>query len=194
MAINCSLTGLEFLSVLFNTIFVIGIANQKIWAWLSGFIGCFLAVFLFFFDALYAEAALNIFYSGLAIYGWLRWRNTSNAPKLRRLKKDFRISIDQVSSIPLILIFALILGYMMDLSTNNPLPYTDCVIAALSILATIWQAQKIIENWFVWMFVNGSTIFLFLNRGFEIYSCYSFLLLIMSFWGYQKWRKEIIEI
>jgi nicotinamide mononucleotide transporter len=110
------------------------------------------------------------------------------------LKKDFRISIDQVSSIPLILIFALILGYMMDLSTNNPLPYTDCVIAALSILATIWQAQKIIENWFVWMFVNGSTIFLFLNRGFEIYSCYSFLLLIMSFWGYQKWRKEIIEI
>jgi nicotinamide mononucleotide transporter len=194
MAINYSLTGLEFLSVLFNTIFVIGIANQKIWAWLSGFIGCFLAVFLFFLDALYAEAALNIFYSGLAIYGWLRWRNTSNAPKLRRLKKDFRISIDQVSSIPLILILALISGYMMDLSTNNPLPYTDCVIAALSILATIWQAQRIIENWFVWMCVNGSTIFLFFNRGFEIYAFYSFLLLIMSFWGYQKWRKEIIEI
>jgi nicotinamide mononucleotide transporter len=83
---------------------------------------------------------------------------------------------------------------MMDLSTNNPLPYTDCVIAALSILATIWQAQRIIENWFVWMCVNGSTIFLFFNRGFEIYACYSFLLLIMSFWGYQKWRKEIIEI
>ena len=146
MAINYSLTGLEFLSVLFNTIFVFGIANQKIWAWLSGFIGCFLAVFLFLFDALYAEAFLNIFYSGLAIYGWLRWRNASNAPKLRRLEKDFRISIDQISSIPLILIFALISGYMMDLSTNNPLPYTDCVIAALSILATIWQACRIWEQ------------------------------------------------
>ena len=194
MAINYSFIGLEFLSVLFNTIFVFGIAYQKIWAWLSGFIGCFLAVFLFFFDTLYAEAILNIFYSGLAIYGWLRWRNTSSAPKLTRLKKDFRISIDQLSSIPLILIFALILGYIMDSLTNNPLPYLDCIIAGLSILATIWQAQRIIENWFVWMCINGSTIFLFFNRGFEIYACYSFLLLIMSFWGYQKWRKEIIEV
>ena len=194
MAINYSFIGLEFLSVLFNTIFVFGIAYQKIWAWLSGFIGCFLAVFLFFFDALYAEAILNIFYSVLAIYGWLRWRNTSSAPKLTRLKKDFRISIDQLSSIPLILIFALILGYIMDSLTNNPLPYLDCIIAALSILATVWQAQRIIENWFVWMCINGSTIFLFFNRGFEIYACYSFLLLIMSFWGYQKWRKEIIEV
>tara|TARA_B100000497_G_C7669565_1_gene403971 strand:+ start:988 stop:1572 length:585 start_codon:yes stop_codon:yes gene_type:complete len=194
MAINYSFIGLEFLSVLFNTIFVFGIAYQKIWAWLSGFIGCFLAVFLFFFDALYAEAILNIFYSGLAIYGWLRWRNTSSAPKLTRLKKDFRISIDQLSSIPLILIFALILGYIMDSLTNDPLPYLDCIIAALSILATVWQAQRIIENWFVWMCINGSTIFLFFNRGFEIYACYSFLLLIMSFWGYQKWRKEIIEV
>tara|TARA_Y100000389_G_scaffold184453_1_gene202927 strand:+ start:522 stop:1106 length:585 start_codon:yes stop_codon:yes gene_type:complete len=194
MAINYSFIGLEFLSVLFNTIFVFGIAYQKIWAWLSGFIGCFLAVFLFFFDALYAEAILNIFYSVLAIYGWLRWRNTSSAPKLTRLKKDFRISIDQLSSIPLILIFALILGYIMDSLTNDPLPYLDCIIAALSILATVWQAQRIIENWFVWMCINGSTIFLFFNRGFEIYACYSFLLLIMSFWGYQKWRKEIIEV
>ncbi len=194
MAINYSFIGLEFLSVLFNTIFVFGIAYQKIWAWLSGFIGCFLAVFLFSFDALYAEAILNIFYSGLAIYGWLRWRNTSSAPKLTRLKKDFRISIDQLSSIPLILIFALILGYIMDSLTNDPLPYLDCIIAALSILATVWQAQRIIENWFVWMCINGSTIFLFFNRGFEIYACYSFLLLIMSFWGYQKWRKEIIEV
>jgi nicotinamide mononucleotide transporter len=61
----------------------------------------------------------------------------------------------------------------------------------MSILATIWQARKILENWYIWMVLNSVSIFIFINRDFNIYAVYSFMLFLMSIWGYKKWDKYL---
>ncbi len=155
-------------------------------------LGCGLAAWMFYSGALYAEAFLNIIYTLLAVYGWVSWR-MGNSNFLIRLAKRSGFSFDSFYIIPYFIFLGCLSGVIMDLFTDNPLPYIDCLIAAMSILATIWQARKIIENWFVWMVLNSASIFIFINRDFNIYAVYSFLLLIMSIWGYKKWNKHLDE-
>ncbi|MDG1710597.1 MAG: nicotinamide riboside transporter PnuC [Schleiferiaceae bacterium] len=181
---------MEFFSVIFNILFVFGVAKQKIWAWPSGMLGCGLAVWMFYSGALYAEAFLNIIYSLLAIYGWVSWRGT-NSVFIIRLAKRRGFGFDSFYITLYFLFLGCLVGAIMDLYTDNPLPYIDCIIAAMSILATIWQARKILDNWYIWMVLNSASIFIFINRDFNIYAVYSFMLFIMSIWGYKKWDKYL---
>lgn len=175
--------GVELISVIFNVLYIVGIARQKIWAWPSGFIGCALAVWMFYSGGLYAESLLNIIYSVLAIYGWRQW-SLVDVPKSIRLVKKPEVYL----IILIVLILGLLAGYAMAVSTKTPLPYIDCMIASVSILATIWQAKRVLENWLLWIILNIATIFIYLNRDYDIYAIYSFFLVIMSFWGLRKWR------
>jgi len=192
VSLNQILTSVEFFSVVFNVLFVIGIVRQKIWAWPFGILGCGLAAWMFYSGALYAEAFLNIVYALLAVYGWISWGSANNNVLIMLAKRN-SFGIDSFYITPYFIFLGCLSGVIMDLFTDNPLPYIDCTIAAMSILATIWQARKILENWFIWMVLNSFSIFIFINRDFNIYAVYSFLLLIMSIWGYQKWKKHAGE-
>ena len=176
------LLALEIASALFNVGYVIGMINQRIWAWPLGLIGCLTAAVMFESSQLHAEAFLNVLYAALAIYGWVTWQGESQALMVvRRVQKKLWWGVAAA-------IMALGLGWAMKTQTNNPLPFMDAGIFSLSVIATLWQIGKRLDNWHLWIAINAITVWICINRGLVVYAGYSALLFAMSFRGLRAWR------
>jgi nicotinamide mononucleotide transporter len=68
-------------------------------------------------------------------------------------------------------------------------PFGDALTTALSIVATWMLAHKIIEQWWVWLFINIFSAMLYTWRGMHptafLFCCYA----IASVIGYYSWKK-----
>ena len=73
--------------------------------------------------------------------------------------------------------------------TDSPVPIGDSVVTTLSLVATWMLTRKMIEQWFIWMFVNGLSGYLFIYKDLKptafLYLCYG----ILSVVGYLKWKR-----
>ena len=67
------LAPLEVVAVIAAIAYLLLAIRQNIWCWLGAAISTAIYVYLFFDAKLYMESALNLFYLGMAIYGWSVW-------------------------------------------------------------------------------------------------------------------------
>ena len=173
---------LEIASALCNIGFVVGMINQRIWAWPMGLIGCLAAAVMFESSQLHAEAFLNVLYAALAIYGWVTWQGNNQAMMVvHRAQRKVWWGLAAI-------IMTLALGWAMKTQTSNPLPFVDAGIFSLSVIATLWQIGKRLDNWHLWIVINAISVWLCINRGLYVYAGYSAVLFAMSFSGLRSWR------
>ena len=64
---------LELLAVALAVLYLLLAIRQNIWCWLCAGLSTAIYVYLFYGAKLYMESALNLFYFGMAIYGWAVW-------------------------------------------------------------------------------------------------------------------------
>ena len=173
----------EIASAGFNLLYALGIVWKKRWAWPAGFLGCALAVFLFWDLHLYLEAVLNVLYAALALYGWWTWSQAESLSSHALWPGTRLLGM-------LLLLVAVVwpLGYGFDQWSDNPRPYADAAIFSFSVVATWMQAQRIFQNWYMWMGINLAMVFLCTDRGLLIYAGYSAIMLFMAFYGAYSWR------
>jgi len=173
----------EIASAGFNLLYALGIVWKKRWAWPAGFIGCTLAILLFWDLRLYLEAFLNVLFAALALYGWWTWSKTESL-----FSHVYWPGVRLLGVMLLILAMVWPLGYAFDRWSDNPRPYADAAIFAFSVVATWMQAQRILQNWNVWMGINLVMVFLCVDRGLLVYAGYSAIMLFMAFYGAYMWR------
>ncbi len=103
--------------------------------------------------------------------------------------QNIRMMSALVLAIITVLIF-FIISYILVHYTDSPIPYWDSFTTALSITATYMLAHKYIEQWFIWMIVNGVSIWLYWNK--ELYSTVVLfsVYFILSVIGYAVWLRE----
>ena len=53
--------------------------RQIIWCWLAWILSSLLYLYVMFDAGLYMEAALQIFYVAMGLYGWMQWKICSAA-------------------------------------------------------------------------------------------------------------------
>ena len=63
----------EAIAVIFAVLYLLLAIRENIWCWFCAGISTAVYVWLFFEARLYMESALNVFYFGMAIYGWWMW-------------------------------------------------------------------------------------------------------------------------
>lgn len=176
----------EIASAGLNLLYALGIAWNKRWAWPAGFLGCLLAIWLFWDLHLYLESLLNALYAALAVFGWWSWNRTESLPEI-----SYWRPISLVAFILGILAVSTPLGYGFEAWSNNPRPFADAFIFSFSVLATWMQAQRVFQNWYLWMGINLAMVFLCADRGLLIYAGYSGSMLFLSFYGWQNWRSNM---
>ena len=64
---------LEIVAVVFAIAYLLLAIRQNIWCWLCAGISTAIYIWLFIAARLYMESMLNVFYFGMAIYGWMVW-------------------------------------------------------------------------------------------------------------------------
>lgn len=160
--------------------------NASKWMWPVGLFTAIFYVAVFFSSKFYADMSLQFYYIGVSIYGWYWWINKGKKGKtleISRLSKTLFYKLVLAS----VLIFILI-AFILTNYTDSPLPYWDAMTTALSIVATWMLARKIIEQWWLWVFIDFVSMGLYLYKGLYPTSILFVVYTALAIVGYYKWK------
>lgn len=176
---------LEWVAVLLNIAFTIGIAYEKRWAWLPGFVASCIGVGLYFLQHTWALCVLNIYYVVMAVYGWWSWGRPGPLLPIQRKPLYFHLT--------LVLFLAAgtwLLAWLLRERFEGTLPELDAFITMVSFAATWMMARKLLENWLYW--VVGDTVSVYLNwkLGYDGYAILNAIYIVLSIAGLVKWWRR----
>lgn len=142
--------------------------------------GCYL--YIFTGQQLYADAALQIIFISLSVYGWIKWRQA--AIMLPRLRPRISWFAAQCAGT----FFAgLLFGYSLSHWTKDPAPFTDALLTSMSILATYWMARRLREAWLLWIVTNSAYVVLFTSRGLNATAALYAGFALLAVFGWYRW-------
>ena len=180
----------EIIGAVLALIFLFLEIKRKWFFWVIGIVSSAFYVYIFFQARLFAEMGLNFYYILMSVYGLYCWKFASKTDDKTLDFHHITIKILYVLLFSFIVLFgfALIILNKID-SAQMPLP--DALIAVLSIIATWMAAKKIVECWYIWIFVNSFAICLYIHQKLYptavLFTVYS----ILSFAGLIEWRKYV---
>ena len=165
-------------------------AREKILCWPAAFLSTALSVHVFWSVALLMESALNLYYMGMAVYGWRRWRRGGGADGKAPVRRWSAGA--HVLAVGGILAAALLSGRILAANTEAAWPYLDSFTTWASVLTTFMVARKILENWIYWFVIDGVSIFLYLDKGLYLYAALFAFYLVICVAGFLSWRRSLL--
>ena len=123
------------------------------------------------------------------MYGYVLW------DRKEKLNTELKISKKGILFHTLFVVVgifaATILGFVFKNYTNAENAYLDAFTTVFSFIASYFEANKIISAWLFWIVLNGVTIYLYTQRGLDIYMGLTVIYFVASFVGYVKWKKAM---
>ena len=181
---------LETLAVALGLSYLLLAMRENSLCWYCAFFSTAIYVYIFGDVSLYMESVLNVYYMGMAVYGWLQWQkggaNHSGIEIVRWTAKHHIICI------LVILIASVISGYLLSVNTDARLPYLDSFTTWASVLTTVMVARKVLENWLYWIVINSVSIYLYIDRDLDQTAAMFTLYLVLSVLGYVAWKKNYV--
>lgn len=184
------LSALEAAGVLFSVLYLVLAIRENLWCWPAAFLSSVLTVAVMFGARLYAEAALNVFYAVMAVYGWYQWRYGGRASSGAELPIGVWPLRMHAFAIGGTLAASAALGWLMSRHTNAAFPYFDAFVTVASIVTTYMVARKILENWLYWLVVDGLSLWLYWQRELHLYVGLFALYLVLVVIGLKRWHHD----
>jgi nicotinamide mononucleotide transporter len=177
---------IQWLAFVFNFIYVMLAAKGNVQCWIWGFFGTIFQ-FVVCLDAdLKSDAALQVYYSFSAIYGWYSWQAANKTSALPFHVKTLPLSTHALIAL-LGIVIALPLGCLWCTAAFR---YEDAFLTAFSILTTFLTARKILESWLYWLVIDFSYAFIYFERDKYLLALLSVIYFIFSIKGYFYWQKK----
>ena len=176
----------EALAVALALAYLVLAIREHAGCWPAGIASTAIYLALFFRARLYAEAALQVFYIAISVYGWLRWARPARQPPVVRwsLARHAR-------ALALIVALAAANGAALATFTPAALPYLDALVAWASVVTTWMVARKVLENWLYWFVIDAVSIGIYASRGLWLTAALFVLYLVLIVRGYARWRQRL---
>lgn len=179
---------LEWLGVFTGILCVWLAAKNNIYTWPIAIISVVVYMFIFFESKLYADAGLQVYFLIMNIYGWYYWsksrdnRETSR-PIVTVGQKEILLSVIGI------IVFSFLLGQLLYKNTDASFPYLDSFCTACSLVAQIFLARKIIQNWLIWIFVDIIYVGMYISKDLYATAIMYTLYVYIASVGYLDWKK-----
>lgn len=163
------------------------IVRRSVWNYPFGFAMVVLYFFIFRDYRLYSDAALQVYYFVIQIYGvwyWLQGQGGDGRVVVVPLAQSRFARYLAVTAVMWLVIAALMARY-----TDAAAPYQDAAVAALSVLAQFLLSRRNQESWLVWIAVDLLAIELFFSRGLMPTAALYVIFLALAITGWFQWRK-----
>lgn len=168
--------------------YVVLAARQNIWCWPCAIASTGLYSGVFFESALYQQAALQLFYIGLSVYGWRMWR--SGGEKSTQLRVSSFRAPQHLIAIALIVVLTVVTGWLTSRYTRTPMPYLDAFTAWGSVITAWMMARKVLENWLYWFVVDSLMVVLSWRAHLPATALLFSIYVGMAIVGYTSWRRS----
>ena len=159
---------------------------QRRLCWIAAMASAALYVVIFWQVQLYLEAALQVFYIAMAIYGWFAWGRTPDTVESIR---TWPLRHHLVACL-LLLTLSLATGAAMSAFTDGASPFVDAATTVSALLATWMVANKLLENWLYWIAIDIASVGLYLSRDLTLTAILFAGYVVLAGWGYLTWRKQ----
>ena len=177
----------ETAAVILAIAYLVLAVRQNILCWLAALLSSFLYMGIFFAARLYMESVLQIFYAGMAVYGWYEWRYGGSE------HTGVRINVWRVRQHAIVLsaiaALSLLLGWGMS-HTGAAFPYADSFTTVAAVVTTFMVARKVLENWVYWFVIDSISVYLYLARELYLTSLLFLLYLVLIVVGFRTWWRE----
>lgn len=187
--------GLRDASALDLANLVLGVAGvglmvrRSLWAFPLGLAAVTVQGVLFFEARYYADAVLQGVFFGVLAHGWWHWvRGRGAAPELPVTTLGARARVGVVAAAGAA---TALWAWWLGAHTDAIMPWRDAFIAAFSVAAQGLQARKHLENWPLWIVVNGVAVASYAAGGLGFTACLYAIYLGLAFAGWRNWRRSM---
>ena len=183
---------LEWFGVFTGILCVWLAAKNNIWNWPFAIISVVIYIFIFFESRLYADMGLQVYFLGMNLYGWYFWSKNKNNPQASRAissitSKEILLSIIGIS------VFTIAIGFLLHKETNASFPFIDSFCTACSLIAQLFLARKVLQNWLIWIFVDLIYVGVYFSKDLYATGLMYVLYIFIAIMGYLDWRKTYRE-
>jgi len=183
-----ALAPLEVIAVAAAFAYLLLAIRQNIWCWLGAGVSTAIYIYLFFAAKLYMESALNLFYFGMAIYGWWVWYSGRSGDE------ELPVSVWPRSvhaiAIASILAASLLSGYLLSRYSDAVYPYLDSMTTWGAIWATFLVARKVLENWWYWLVIDAASAVIYWTRDLHLTAMLFVVYVVMIPFGLVAWQRS----
>jgi len=175
---------------------LLGVANiallvrRSIWNYPFGIAMVVLYGWVFFDARLYSDAALQVFFFLIQIYGWWNWLRAREGDGLIRI--ELMTNTARIAWCGVIAVATLGEGWYLAHYTPDAAPWMDANTTAMSVVAQYLLSVRKIENWILWLVTDMVQIGLYYWKGLYPTTALYVLFLVMSAVGLWEWRKHLL--
>lgn len=179
---------LEWFGVFTGLLCVWLAAKNNIWNWPFAIASVVIYIFIFFGSKLYADMGLQVYLLAMNIYGWYYWSKQRENPGQERpiariTKTEILLSLVGVA------VFTLGLGLLLHKNTDASFPFVDSFCTATSIIAQVFLARRVLENWLIWIFVDIIYVIVYFSKDLYATGLMYAIYMAIALMGYIDWRK-----
>jgi nicotinamide mononucleotide transporter len=182
------LNAFEIIAMLTGVGYAVLAARRNRWCWVSGAVSSALAALLAGLRALPMQSALQVFFVGMAVYGWWSWTRSAE-------KGELPISVWPLSShigaAFVITLLAVLSARVLATETGAAWPLLDSLTTGFSLLATWLAARAKLENWLYWIVIDGVLVFLFYVQDLPFLALLNVLFIGIAAAGFVAWRRRL---
>ena len=183
-----AMPGWELCAVLLAIAYVLLAIKERIECWYAAFLSAAIFLVIFWNVNLLMESMLQVYYIGMALFGWSQWRRHANSDA------DLHIQVwpllRHVQFMAAIALFTLISGYILSNTSDAARPYLDSFTTWASVFTTWLVARKVLENWLYWIVIDAVSIFLYIDRGLYLTSALFVMYVIIAMVGFLQWQQS----
>ncbi len=180
----------SMLEIAANAVMAVSIilaGRNNIHSWWLGIVGCSLFAVLFYNTQLYADVALQLFFIVTCIIGWRQWLRGEHghALHIRTTRPATLLKMVLAGAAA-----AAAYGLMLKHYTDAFAPFVDSAVLMFSVIAQILLMGRRIENWPVWLLVNGISVPLYASRGLYLTAALYVGYLVNAVIAWRHWRRQ----
>ena len=180
----------EWAAVLLAFGYLLLAVRQNAWCWACAIASSAIFLVLFARADLVMQAALQVFYIVMGVYGWWAWRGHAGEggtalPVSRWSAGRHALSIGAL------LVATIVNGWLVARSQGGFVPYVDAFVAWVSVLATWMVARKVLENWLYWIVVDSVAAALYWSQGLHATAVLFVVYVVIAVRGYFAWRADL---
>lgn len=176
----------EIFAAAFAVAYVWLASEESIWCWPAGFISTCLYAFVFFDVTLIFQMLLNLYYMGMAVYGFMTWQMKTNGKLLISRLDARQHGVILVGG----LLLTIFVYYLAVIWMSYTFILLDIAVTVFSLIATYLTVKKRLECWYYWSFINLASIFLYLENALYISVLLMFIYIILAIKGLFIWHNN----
>lgn len=184
---------IEIIGAIIGIIYLILEYKANSWLWLFGVLMPLFYIYIFFQNTLYANAAINVYYVGICIYGFFCWQKKKGESAkgegevIASMPKKYLWPI-----IGLLVVCTGVIAWILNLLGESEMAILDGFTAALNVVGMYMLAKGWYQQWICWIIIEPIMVVISIAQGMYPTAVMYLVYCVIAVLGYYRWKREAI--